>query len=342
MTERYLIDYDNPDAGIGHSMGFINRAIKIALRNQLSFAYSESQLVKSSDNSWKWQAKQFFRALRGSKRYETHNIGNDLNQMLDLQSILPNRESLENRIRRGEVRVIDLPKFEIEIPSNENDDDVMYQSVDQFIKSHPGPNIAFRIRNNGSGDYEYSTTRDWFNDAYKKARNEFPIPLSYDSKKLNIALHIRRGDLLPGRQFADLSPRMLPDGWYIEILNSILSSTQRPIAIHIFSEGKDGKYHSEKGVPFSWRGHFKDAPYEIQEHIDSEFLSTFHHLVHADILIGSKSGMSHLAGMLSKHIKLMPKMWHSYRGADHILELPDSLSDSIPSTIETFIKQSQA
>ena len=42
MTERYLIDYDNPDAGIGHSMGFINRAIKIASRNQLSFAYSES------------------------------------------------------------------------------------------------------------------------------------------------------------------------------------------------------------------------------------------------------------------------------------------------------------
>lgn len=337
MTERYLIDYDNPDAGIGHSMGFINRAVKIASRNHLIIAYSKSQLLKSSKESWRWKLKQFFRVLRGKKRYETHDLGDDLNQMLGLKSILISRESLEKRIRRGEVKVIDIPSFEIHIPSNQHEDDSIYHLVDQFIQSHPGPNIAFRIKNNRFGDYEYGSTRAWFINAYIKARQEFPLALSYDSSKLNIAIHIRRGDLLPGRQFSDLSPRMLPDAWYLDVLDAALKNVQKPVAIHFFSEGKDGQYHSETGAPFSWIDHFKRMSYEIHEHIDSDFLSTFHHLLHADILIGSKSGMSHLAGMLSEKIKLMPTMWHSYRGANQILELPDSQSSLDKTNIAAFV-----
>jgi hypothetical protein len=83
-------------------------------------------------------------------------------------------------------------------------------------------------------------------------------------------------------------------------------------------------------------------PYEVHEHIDSDFLSTFHHLINADILIGSKSGMSHLAGMLSEHIKLMPEMWHSYRGSKKILELAGTVENSLDKkSISSFIKQSQ-
>ena len=89
MNDRFLIDYANPDAGIGHSMGFINRAIKVSARNKLQFAYSEDQLLKSHEKSWVWKLKQAARLLRGRKRYETHNIGNDLNHMLGLKEILP-------------------------------------------------------------------------------------------------------------------------------------------------------------------------------------------------------------------------------------------------------------
>ena len=52
MNNRYILDYDNPDAGIGHSMGIINRALKIAARNNLQFAFSESQLTKSNNKSF--------------------------------------------------------------------------------------------------------------------------------------------------------------------------------------------------------------------------------------------------------------------------------------------------
>jgi hypothetical protein len=338
MNNRFLIDYDNPDAGIGHSMGIMNRAIKIAARNNLQFAYSEKQLQKSHKQSFSWKLKQSLRKLRGRRANETHNIGDDLNRMLEPKKILTSREDLERKIRRGEVKVIELPAFEIHIPTNDQEDDEIYKAVDAFILQHPGQNIAFKISNNRFGDYEYGSSRDWFMKAYIQAREHLAIPLIFDPKKINIAVHIRRGDLLPGRQFSDLSSRMLPDAWYLEILNTILNHLPRSVVIHIYSEGKDGQYRSETGAPFSWKEHFQNTTHEVHEHIDSDFMSTFHHLLHADILIGSKSGMSHLAGMLGDQVKLMPQMWHSYRGTTKLLELPSSQTEIDRQALASHVK----
>jgi hypothetical protein len=337
MTNRFLIDYDNPDAGIGHSMGFVNRGIKIAMRNQLQFAYAEEQLRKSSSTEWKWRLKQSLRALRG-RQNETHNIGNDLNRMLNLAQHLPSRSAIEKRIQNGELRLINIPPFEIHIPSNEQDDDVAYQSVDHFIRSQPEPNIVFKLSNNRFGDYEYATTRNWFRDTYMKAREADSFALQYQPDLINVAVHIRRGDLLPDRQFSDLSHRMLPDRWYIEILNRVAAGVSNHLSIHIFSEGKNGLYQSEKGAHFSWSNFYAGAGHQVTEHIDTPFLDTVHHLLHADVLVGSKSGMTHLAGMLGNQIKLLPTMWHSYRGAERLLEIPDSVERLDQAEITQFLK----
>jgi hypothetical protein len=327
MINRFLLDYDNPDAGIGHSMGIINRDIKIASRNQLQLVYSESQLIKSHSKSLQWNMKQFLRWLRGKNIYETHNIGNDLNLMLNIKQLLPSREDLEKQISQKKIKLVELPRLQINIPSNEQDDNDIYREIDQFIQSNHESNIAFRVSRNLSGDYEYESTKAWFSNAYAKARGLQPIPLVFNLNQFNIAVHIRRGDLLPGRQFSDLSSRMLPDGWYLKILDTVIYNSNKKIAIHIFSEGKEGKYLSENGMPFSWKAYFQDTPHEVSEHIDSDFIGTFHHLLNADVLIGSKSGMSHLAGMLGTGIKIMPKMWHSYRGANQLLEISGSQSE---------------
>ena len=338
MMNRFLIDYDNPDAGMGHSMGFINRGVKITLRNQLQFAYAEEQLRKSSISEWKWRLKQGFRALRGARRNETHNIGNDLNRMLNLTQRLPGRSAIEKRVRNGELTLVNLPPFELQIPSNAQEDDLVYKSVDQFIQSHPEPNTVFKLSHNRFGDYEYASTRNWFMDAYTKAREADCFALQYQPDFINVAVHIRRGDLLPNRQFSDLSHRMLPDRWYIEILNRVAAEASRPLSIHIFSEGKNGIYQSEQGAHFSWSDFYAGSGHRVTEHIDTPFLDTVHHLLHADVLVGSKSGMTHLAGMLGNQIKLVPTMWHSYRGAERILEIPDSVEALVQAEITQFLK----
>ena len=111
MNNRFLIDYDNPDAGIGHSMGIMNRAIKIATRNNLQFAYSEKQLQKSHQQSFSWNLKQTLRKLRGKRANETHNIGDDLNRMLEPKKILASREDLEQRMNKKKYLEMETKKF---------------------------------------------------------------------------------------------------------------------------------------------------------------------------------------------------------------------------------------
>jgi hypothetical protein len=253
--------------------------------------------------------------------------------------LLVSREEIESRIRRGELKVIPLPEFEIHVPSNQQVDDEVYSSIDHFIQSHPESSVVFTISHNRFGDHEYKTSRDWFIKAYAKAREQHPISLKYDSSKVNIAIHIRRGDLLPGRQFSDLSSRMLPDSWYLNVLQVVTAFSIKPIAIHIFSEGRNGQYISENGLPFSWQDHFKATDFQVFEYIDTSFIDSFHHLLHADILIGSKSGMSHLVGMLGEQIKFMPEMWHSYRGANKILVLGNSIAEAESSAISKYLSQ---
>jgi hypothetical protein len=130
---------------------------------------------------------------------------------------------------------------------------------------------------------------------------------------------------------------MLPDRWYIEIVKLIISQTKKPLSIHIFSEGKHGLYQSEKGESFSWAQYFAHSGHPVIEHIDTPFLETFHHLLNADLFIGSKSGMTHLAGMLGNSVKLVPSLWHSYRGALDLLEVSDTMDEASKDTITQFL-----
>lgn len=326
MNQAYLLDYANPDAGIGHSLGLINQAIKIANRSGLQLAFCETQLKKSLSSDMKWKLKQLKRRLTGRNAYESHNLGNDLNYLFSFSTLLTSRMHVEQLGKQHSVPIIQVPTKNIPTPSNFQNDDEVYSPIVHFIQANLKNSSLFRLSAREYGDYEYAETRNWFRNAYNEARTINPIDLRFQPNTTNIAVHIRRGDLLPGRQFSDLSSRMLPDSWYIDILNSVLDAQKTKCSIHIFSEGLNGQYLSENGSRVQWRELFEENKCEVIEHIDTPFVSAFHHLIHADILIGSKSGMSHLAGTFNANTKIMPKMWHSYRGVSQLIELDDALS----------------
>jgi hypothetical protein len=337
MNQAYLLDYENPDAGIGHSLGLINQAIKIANRSGLQLAFCETQLKKSLSSDMKWKLTQLKRRLTGRSAYESHNLGNDLNYLFSFGTLLTNRTHVEQLGKQRSAPIIQVPTQNIPIPSNSQNDDEVYRPIAQFIKANLQNSSLFRLSAREYGDYEYAETRNWFLNAYNLARKINPIKLSFHSNTINIAVHIRRGDLLPGRQFSDLSDRMLPDSWYIDILNWVLDTQKTKCSIHIFSEGLNGQYLSEKGSCVRWRELFDESRCDVIEHIDTPFVSAFHHLIHADVLIGSKSGMSHLAGTFNANTKIMPKMWHSYRGVPQLIELNDALSREDRDLIHQFL-----
>jgi hypothetical protein len=100
----------------------------------------------------------------------------------------------------------------------------------------------------------------------------------------------------------------------------------RTLQIYIVSEGRDGVYFSEKGTPMVWQDVLPPDRCQLIELVDSSFVESFRVLVGADILVGSKSGMTHLAGVLGEQTKIVPCMWHSYRGASPVLELGDDIN----------------
>ncbi len=326
---RFIIDYENPDAGIGHSLGHINDAIKICLRHNLILAYDADQVRKSSVTSFQWKARQFIRKITLRQVYESHNIGNDISTLFAFEKYTQNKYKIESKIRSGILKTIALPKTNIKIPSNDQIDDDSYKEIDEVIRSNPSDGIVFVLPDNRTGDFEYAASREWFKKAFLYAKENYPIQkstLNEYEKKLTVAVHIRRGDLLPGRQFEDLSKRMLPEEWYQQIIDKVIEAVQESITIFIVSEGINGQYCSENGQPYSWPHAISSEKIHVIEWIDKPFIDSFRLLVNCDVLIGSKSGMTHLAGILGDQIKLVPKMWHSYRGTNNTIELSDKLS----------------
>jgi hypothetical protein len=339
---RYLIDFENPDAGIGHSMGHVNNAVKICLRHGLVFAYSDSQVRKSSKSSWKWRVKQFVRKLTFRQVYETHNIGDDINRLFAFGNFTENRAEVERLIRKKKLRVVRLPPTDIRIPSNDQNDDVAYQQVDSVVASNPGEAVVFVLPEKRVGDFEYAASLDWFKKCYFAVQeNHFKLTEKYTAgaAELHVAVHIRRGDLLPGRQFSDLSQRMLPDRWYLRVLKTIANVSDRHLVVHIVSEGVCGRYCSETGQPFLWDDALPKDKCRVFELIDGSFVDSFRRMINADVLIGSKSGMSHLAALLGNQLGFMPRMWHSYKGAPRVLELSDSIDYEELCEVESLVRR---
>ena len=336
-NNKFLLDYANIDAGVGHSMGLFNSFIKIAIYNHLIPTYSEKQLKKSNNADFKFILKKNIKPWLGKGLAETHNIGNSMNDFFMLGKNEVSREKVESLIRRRKIKVIELPAPIS--PDKSIDDSEKYSEINNIISYYKDENnIAFVLpKGRKDGDCEYLSSRSWFLNKYKAARKLNPIESYFDTSKINVAIHIRRGDLLPGRGFSHLASRMLPDTWYASIINQLYELFGNKISVHIYSEGKNKKYFNELGIESNWNYcDMIDYPVDLFQHIDEPWYLDLEHMINADILVTAKSGFSHLAAVFNeKGIKLTIPMWHSFEGCTNIL----SVSDQNPSFDTKILKE---
>jgi hypothetical protein len=135
--------------------------------------------------------------------------------------------------------------------------------------------------------------------------------LIFDKSHFNIAIHVRRGDILADPNNANLQMRYIANDYFKKVLDQVLEKLKKNIPIHVyfFSQGKPEDYIEFKGYQnFHWC-------------LDMGAQESFLHMVYADVLITSKSSFSYKPALLNKGIKVVPEnFWHGYpKSKDWIL-----------------------
>jgi hypothetical protein len=128
--------------------------------------------------------------------------------------------------------------------------------------------------------------------------------LHYDENAYNIAIHVRRGDIVAGQgEIENHSMRWLTNDYFVTVLQNTLNyiTTDKKVAIYLFSQGKKGDFIEFEKFP------------NLIYCLDMSAMDSFLHMVYADLLITSKSSFSYKPALINKGIKIVPEnFWHGY------------------------------
>ncbi len=278
-SRRYIAAIPNQWAGIGHQFTILNTALIFAQRYNLQFVYYPL--------SGGWD--EFLGLDEGEIQYS------------DLA--IPFTQTLKDE----SLRLVNLPRTNANsdvvncnmVRQEDPEGDRVLAGIINYI--YPDNDILFHLQEE-QNIYDQTSTADILRKKYWARRNRYPIVNTFDSSKINIAVHIRRGDVVKWKQeqIANWQARWLDNSYFINVLIKLTQVLQdKSIAIHIYSQGELTEFEEFKQFP------------EVIFHINEDAFQTFHGMVLADILVTSPSDFSYIAGILSQGIKIAKlPYWH--------------------------------
>lgn len=160
---------------------------------------------------------------------------------------------------------------------------------------------------------------DYFNkngvDLYDKVRGEFrekyfrtPKPeVVYDSAKKNIAVHVRRGDIV-GKKHR-FRKRGNDDQYFISLMEDLNKRYNKKCKFYLFSQTKTTKNGKMRKANLSMFDNFKKLNMDIQFVINGCPFSDIHHIMMSDIIIMSKSAFSYVPALFSNAHVIYNKFW---------------------------------
>jgi hypothetical protein len=182
------------------------------------------------------------------------------------------------------VEVINLNGFGM-APKSTNEAENFQIFTDQIVKQH-GKKCNVVFIQPQFFQYDYSGMTRWIQvRKWMKNRELNPMPIEYDRNFINIALHVRTGDIEPHRGTPEKFFSTLVNKYILPIIQDL------PFRIYIYSEGLDPvKFPTLTKLP------------NMIERTDKvmDAYQTFHHLIEADIMIMSRSGFSQFAAIFSR------------------------------------------
>jgi hypothetical protein len=196
----------------------------------------------------------------------------------------------------------------------------------------------------------HSITQKYFNDpimkaAYKNVLEKLqkryqkttkPDLKFYNKNILQIAVHIRRGDVANGNKIIT-KKRFMENQYFYKIMfqmENLLLEKKVPYQFHIFSEGTLSKDFEElhwitKSNFTAQLSNGKKFKKPIQVHLNGDPMESLHHLVSANVIVMAKSCYSYIAGMLNpESIKIYTKFWFKPVFDDWIIANENSTFDT--------------
>lgn len=280
MGQLYMTARPNPKAGIGHQIANWIAGYWYAQFFGIKYAYTPFSDVKNPfiPNAWDKYLGFWYEETQA-------------------------KELLQQRWKR-----VVLPLF------NETDT-MQISTIRKIISSYQGQKVVFYLEQD-------QFLRDQFlvSDAIKKKFYRLhpsnDEKLIYDKDEFNVAVHVRRGDIVQkdGKNNPNLTMRWLDNNYFVNAIHSALGimNTKKRIHFYVFSQGQKDDYPELQDIP------------NTTFCLDMDARNSFLHMVMADALITSKSSFSYKPALLNKGIKFCPKnFWHGYPESEGWILLDD-------------------
>ena len=214
----------------------------------------------------------------------------------DFLGFYQNEEIVDNLKDKG-YKVVRIQDFD-----ENNVDEV--ERIKNIINSYGGTKTILLAEQDQFYHDQYgviNAIQDKFYTCSERKNNK----LIYSKDAFNIAIHVRRGDIVqkPEENNSNLSMRYQDNSYFVNALNTALNyvKNEKNIHIYIFSQGNPEDF--KEFLQYN----------NIHFCLDMNAKDSFLHMVYADALITSKSSFSYKPALLNKSIKFVPNnFWHGY------------------------------
>lgn len=178
------------------------------------------------------------------------------------------------------------------------------EKLKEVVMAHPENDVVFAVAKK-CPENDYSRSRTWWREKMRLAREtpvwaQNPSSVKYDPASINVALHLRRGDIM--RKPGLVKQRFTGNEFYINTLQTLQSLfPNNQVVGHFFSQGNRLEFADIEG-------RFPGHPIILT----GTPLGDFRGMMESDILVTAKSGFSHLAAVMSDVMAVAIPFWASY------------------------------
>ena len=220
-------------------------------------------------------------------------VDSEWDETLGLGEGFPKADEL---LRNG-YKKVRLPYYDMS--SKENLD-----LIRDIMSSYGGQKVVFY------NEYEQWTKKgddirgdELIRNIFWKSSQRHRDSLIYDKNELNIAVHIRRGDVEALRRQGDtgMNRRWMELDYYVKLMSTLTEVLHPDPHFYIFSEGREEDFEELKSV------RLPDGRNAVLTFcLDMPAPASFLHICHADVILAAPSSFSIVAGAICPGKKIVP------------------------------------